>query len=180
MTKELFTPLVVLVLGLSSSVARAQDATAVPDTQPPAEPIPGPPAASPPPPVVTAPALAAPAAPAGQWVYTDQYGWIWEPYGLPYTSVNENVAYTYAYYPAHGWRWLYSPWVIGFGPEPYWGVRGRARFSWYGAHGFRGGYHGGYVVHRAGPAYYRGARPAAGRAHWSGRQGFHGGGHGRR
>lgn len=80
-------------------------------------------------------------APAGQWVYTNQYGWIWVPYADSYTYVaGPNVAYTYAYYPRFGWRWVISPWVLGFGPTPHWGRLGPSRFAWYGHPGYRGRY----------------------------------------
>jgi hypothetical protein len=83
-------------------------------------------------------AVAAPA-PAGQWVYTNQYGWVWMPYGANYTYVaGGNVAYSYAFYPHFGWRWLASPWVLGFGPSPYWGRPGPVHFAWYGHPHFRG------------------------------------------
>lgn len=94
------------------------------------------------------------AVPEGQWTYTTQYGWIWTPYDQGYTQVypDSQVAYTFAYYPAAGWRWLSAPWILGFGPRPYWGSMGMGRFAWY-AHpwfrvgapfrGFRGGYAGG-------------------------------------
>ena len=47
-----------------------------------------------------------PAAPAGQWVYTSQYGWVWMPHGdaytyLPATGATPNM---YVYYPAVGWE----------------------------------------------------------------------------
>jgi hypothetical protein len=81
----------------------------------------------------------APAAPAGQWVYTTQYGWIWAPYDASYTYVpGADVAYTFAYYPRIGWRWVASPWVLGLGPTPVWGRLGPVHFAWYGHPGFHG------------------------------------------
>lgn len=109
---------------------------------------------------------AAPAGQSGQWVYTDQYGWVWIPYAREYTYVGtEGYPYSYCYYPNYGWMWLYSPWVFGWGPGPYWGVYGRGYFAWYARPWFarpsyypRGGYYGGF---RAGApvraGYYRGA-----------------------
>jgi hypothetical protein len=71
-------------------------------------------------------------APAGQWVYTQQYGWLWMPYGAGYTSVTSpSVAYEYVYYPAHGWRWIYAPWVVGLGRAPHWGRLGPRHYAWY-------------------------------------------------
>ena len=71
---------------------------------------------------------------AGQWVYTESYGWVWMPYGDQY--VYEGVAtdpnpYSYVYYPRYGWTWLASPWVWGWGAYPYFGIRGPAQFGWY-------------------------------------------------
>src|SRR5512140_1385165 len=46
--------------------------------------------------------------PPGQWVYTDQYGWVWMPYGDAYTSVPADgygEPYMYLYEPAYGWTW---------------------------------------------------------------------------
>jgi hypothetical protein len=84
-----------------------------------------------------APAVAA--TPSGQWVYTNQYGWVWMPYGADYTYVTpSNVAYTYAYYPRFGWRWVSSPWVVGVGPTPFWGRPGPVHFAWYGHPRFHG------------------------------------------
>jgi hypothetical protein len=103
-----------------------------------------PPAYYPAPAAVT---VAAPA-PSGQWVYTNQYGWVWMPYGANYTYVTaHDVAFTYAYYPHFGWRWIAAPWVMGMGPSPRWGHHGPVHFAWYGHPRFRGfaprhGWHG--------------------------------------
>jgi hypothetical protein len=148
--------------------------TAAPSQMPPAPPSnPGQPpgvasAASP------APQVIAPSTSNGQWTYTRQYGWVYLPYSQSYTYVTPDggIAYEYAYYPASGWGWVEAPWVLGFGPRPFWGYHGYGHFAWYahpwfhagvyrGAYGYRGGY--GHV-HAAAPAY--------------GRHGFHG--HGRR
>jgi hypothetical protein len=106
----------------------------------------------PPPPQVAqpaAPAEAAPqpaASPAGQWVYTSQYGWLWMPYGQPYTYVPGDTQVfpdMYVYYPAYGWRWVVAPWVYGYGPSPYWGGPGVRLYAWYARPWFRvGGYWG--------------------------------------
>jgi len=99
---------------------------------------------------VSAPAEPAPPA-AGQWIYTSQYGWLWLPYSQQYTYVSADggVAYEYAYYPDGGWRWIYAPWVLGWGPSPYWGRLGPRHYVWYSRPWFRVG-----VVHR-GPVYHR-------------------------
>src|SRR5512138_2435200 len=49
----------------------------------PAQPPPAPPAETPPP-QQPAPQVSS-SIPPGQWVYTQQYGWIWMPYGDAYT-----------------------------------------------------------------------------------------------
>jgi hypothetical protein len=79
--------------------------------------------------------------PAGQWAFTQQYGWLWMPYDQGYTHVVDDaaLAYQYAYYPAYGWRWLVAPWVLGFGVAPYWGALGPGHFAWYGHPWFRVG-----------------------------------------
>jgi hypothetical protein len=73
------------------------------------------------------------------------------PYSRDYTYVSGDggVAYEYAYYPNGGWRWLYAPWVLGWGPSPYWGRLGPHHYIWYSRPWFRVG-----VVHR-GPVYHR-------------------------
>jgi hypothetical protein len=137
-------------------------ATAPEPTQPPPSPPPAPPSPaevgqgvmappmqsmSPPAPVAAAPPVApVPASPSpGQWVYTNQYGWIWMPYSRDYTYVapDGGMAYEYAYYPSAGWRWIYAPWILGWGPSPFWGRLGPVRFSWYAHPWFRVGF-----VHR--------------------------------
>ncbi len=156
------------------------------DLQPPPEPPPPPgaPAAqSAPPPVANLPTppAATPepvAGAAGQWVYTNQYGWLWIPYAREYTFIPSDAQVfpdQYVYYPAYGWRWVVAPWVYGYGPAPYWGALGPRFFLWYSRPWFRvggywgwGGYHGwgqyrGWIGPRAwgprgwagAPAYYR-------------------------
>lgn len=135
----------------AGSAALAQQ----PQYLPPDDPFPdqapqGIPEPPPPPPQADSPAqqagyVVAQAAPVeappatGQWVFTQQYGWVWMPYGPNYTYVDaSNAAYTWSYYPSFGWRWLSSPWVVGAGPAPYWGRLGPSHFAWYGHPGFRG------------------------------------------
>src|SRR5262245_53321183 len=83
-----------------------------PATVVPAELPPGPPAAPPSPPVqvqvqagVVAVTPNPPPQPAGQWVYTQQYGWLWMPYGTQYTYEGSTTVqpYSYVYYPSYGW-----------------------------------------------------------------------------
>ena len=92
---------------------------------------------------LTAPAASAASAvpmPSGQWVFTQEYGWLWTAYEQMYAQVVENtarrfgysaVAYQCAYHPAFGWRWVVAPWILRFGAVPYWGALGPERFTWY-------------------------------------------------
>jgi hypothetical protein len=133
----------------ASSAGQAQPSSPEPTTVPPAPKytVPPAPAAQPlehpktEPAAPTPRAAPPPPAPAGQWSYTQQYGWIWIPYDRSYTDVVDDsaLAYQYVYYPAYGWSWVLSPWVLGFGPAPYWGVFGPARFAWYAHPWFRVG-----------------------------------------
>ncbi len=161
---------------------QAKPVGAEPDMMPPTPPMASPPApgAQPietPPPMTMAPAPAAAPAPVlrtppGQWVYTQQYGWLYLPYGQAFTHVVDDaaLAYAYAYYPAFGWRWVVAPWVLGFGVTPYWGAFGPVRFAWYAHPWFRIG-----TAHLR-PTWGRGMGPhPAMRA-----MGRFGGGHGRR
>jgi len=138
--------------------------------------------------------------PAGQWVYTQQYGWVWMPYGDEYTSVPPDgygEPYEYVYYTAYGWTWVDAPWVWGIGPWPYFGVYGPSLFGWYGhgwwrspwrwhyagwhghgwgpdRHGNRGSpYRSGFAMDGA-PAWRGGAHAIAGRPTGGGHSG---GGH---
>ncbi len=101
----------------------------------------------------------------GQWVYTDQYGWVWMPYGDAYSYVPPNGAVPdmYVYYPAVGWCWLVAPWLWGWGPMPFFGVYGPWHFGWYG-HGY-GRWHG-FVGHYGNVGW-------GGRGYWHGGQ-WHG------
>lgn len=105
--------------------------------------------------------------PPGQWVYTDQYGWVWMPYGDAYTSVPADgygEPYMYLYYPSYGWTWAIAPWVWGWGPWPYFGAYGPSRFGWYGHGWWRTpgrwhagpGFRGGFASHGFRPAPFRG------------------------
>jgi hypothetical protein len=147
--------------GKAAAPPVASVSPAVPSSPPPQQSPPVPQAANPPPPpydrplepppgaVVQQPAPAvavpAPQPPPGQWVYTAQYGWLWMPYGQPYTYVVPDAAlsYMFVFYPRFGWRWVVAPWVLGFGPAPHWGVVGPSHFIWY-RHPFRIGarFHG--------------------------------------
>ncbi len=134
----------------------AQPQTAPPDLMAPVPPEqpPAPPAASPQQPQVE---VQAPAEPQGQWVYTDQYGWVWMPYGDQYVyegTVEDESPYAYVYEPSAGWVWLSAPWLWGWGPYPYF-VVGPTHFGWY-----RGLMHAGY-----GWGGYR--RGWAGRGGWA-------------
>ncbi|MCA9556401.1 MAG: hypothetical protein KC933_40630 [Myxococcales bacterium] len=109
------------------------------------------PTAAPPPPPATPPAPQTPtaqaAAPAtavnGAWSYTQQYGWIWMPYGSVYTYTPDyryGYPYMYVYYPAHGWLWLEAPWLWGWGPRPYFTVT--PSYWWYRNQGWGTGWVG--------------------------------------
>src|ERR1017187_3920509 len=103
--------------------ARVQPPTPAPNLQPPA-----PPAQLPYPPVqsrvqpqarqMQQPMPANQGSSAGQWVYTEQYGWVWMPYGDQYTyegTAYDTSPYAYVYYPSYGWAWLAAPWIWGWG-----------------------------------------------------------------
>jgi len=161
---------VLLVIGGAVYADEAHPSQPAPSLTPPAPPpSPPPPAAQPleappAPPPAAAPAPVSP--PPGQWVHTSQYGWLWMPYDRAYTYVatDGSVADMYVYYPAFGWRWVVAPWVIGFGPMPFWGALGPIRFAWYAHPWFRVG-----VPYRGwGPHFY-------GRGHVGGH--YHGRGH---
>ena len=125
--------------------------------------------------------------PPGQWVYTEQYGWVYMPYGDAYAYAPESETadpYMYVYYPAVGWTWVDAPWLWGWGPWPYFGVHGPWRFAWFG-HGPRFfGFHRFGGVHGFAPAPLRGVgRPGfVPRGGFGGHAvgGHAGGGHSRR
>jgi hypothetical protein len=137
-------PAITLLLGaLLATAAHAQPEVRVTVSAPAvAAPVAPPPAAAvvvAPPGVVVAPphallpvVVAAPVTPAGQWVYTRQYGWLYMPYAQNYTYVPPaGPPSMFVYYPARGWRWVHAPWIVGVGPVPYWGPHGYVRFAWY-------------------------------------------------
>jgi hypothetical protein len=177
---KLFSAALLATVTLGSGLARAQDIGA-PDDQiaepsaaqpsspapmaapplPPAQ-IPAPPQqqveeAAPYQPETVIPQPTAPVvqqAPAqGQWVYTQQYGWVWMPYGSQYTYTPSQAGIypsEYVYYPSYGWTWVTAPWVFGWGVSPYFGVYGASHFGWYnrwagGYGGYRPGYYGARV-----------------------------------
>src|ERR1700761_9272149 len=154
--------LVLLGSGLASAQEPAEDAqpqaiqpaSPQPTMQPPApQAIPAPPASQQQPEYVEQPQAAAQPA-DGQWVYTQQNGWLWMPYGQEYMSQTTDTSgapYEYVYAPDYGWSWLAAPWVMGWGASPYFGVWGPARFGWY-----RPGYWHGYALRGWGPGYGRG------------------------
>jgi hypothetical protein len=158
----------VSVLALSTSVwAQDQEEVGEPEEPAPSEAPPPPPANIPPPPGIATSEEPPPPAPSdseGQWVYTGQYGWTYMPYAQPYTYVapSGELAYTYVYGPGLGWRWALSPWVLGWGPRPWWGVRSYRRFVWYAHPWFRVGVYRprvwGAAVHIH-PRYYRRVAP---------------------
>lgn len=85
-------------------------------------------AVTPPPPP---PGSSNPAAPDGQWVYTEQYGWLWLPYDAQYTwAPAAEAPLMYAYGAELGWTWLSAPWLDGVGPRPYFDTAGDAHFAW--------------------------------------------------
>lgn len=144
MTTRLCTALVTLALAASLQ-ARAtgplfdeygDDGAAVEPSGPPPSAIP------PPPPQMAPPPAAAPVQPlptprpagTGQWVFTEQYGWVWMPYGSNYTYVptDGGTPSMYVYYPEAGWCWVVAPWLWGLGPRPYFSVGGPNYFVWFG------------------------------------------------
>jgi hypothetical protein len=111
------------------------------------------------------PATAAPQQ-TGQWVYTNQYGWVWMPYGQQYVdegTYGASSPYQYVYCVGVGWSWVAAPWLWGWGAYPYFGVWGPSHFAWY-----RGLYRAGYGWGRyrgGGRSYaggYRSTRPLGG------------------
>jgi hypothetical protein len=189
-----------------------QPASAAPDLQPPAPPaqppnLPAGAQARMQQPQVQQPMAANQGSGAGQWVYTEQYGWVWMPYGDQYTyegTASDTSPYAYVYYPNYGWTWLAAPWIWGWGSYPYFGVRGALGFGWYrglyhagygwggyrggghGGYGFRGGSRGGYG-YGGGPRFGSGYRAAGGyrggvaggyRGGVAGHMNFSGGSHG--
>jgi len=142
-----------------------QPATAAPNEVPPP-----PPEQLPPPPQPRAESV--PAAPeaavvpqtgggalnaSGQWVYTQQYGWVWMPYGAQYvydSSDQGSYPYQYAYEPTDGWTWLSAPWVLGLGAAPDFGVYGPSHYPWYSRAVYSGRYARAYGYGYAGAGGY--------------------------
>ncbi len=164
-----------LAAGIARSSAYGQTATlkvaAASESDPqPVQPSSPTPTNAPPPPPTEAPvppsndtqASTQEVAPTGQWVYTDQYGWIWMPYGDAYSYVppSGDLPDMYVYYPTAGWCWVVAPWLWGFGPMPFFGIYGPWYFGWYG-HGYGHWYgfenHHGYAGWN-GRGYWQGGR----------------------
>jgi hypothetical protein len=174
---------------LGSSMARAQEQSDLPEdyarpaapapevAQPagaePAEPPPAPPLVPPPSPIETEDAYLAgepyddaraadsPGPSDGQWVYTEQYGWLFMPYGNQYVDegdANDETPFAFVYYPGSGWVWVAAPWVWGWGAYPYFGALGANHFGWfrglyaagYGWGGYRGGHNHPHVIRLGG------------------------------
>jgi outer membrane lipoprotein SlyB len=74
--------------------------------------------------------------PSGEWTFTQQYGWLWMPFGPEYAftpDYDSGDPYMYVYHPGAGWLWLEAPWLWGWGPRPYFRDAGVAvSFTWYG------------------------------------------------
>ncbi len=116
-----------------------------------------PPAGAPPPPPGSG-------LPDGQWVYTQQYGWIWMTTGDQYTYVppdGTGEPLEYVYYGPAGWTWIAAPWVWGYGPRPYWGRTRPDRFAWYRRGYWRSPQRWHYAAApERGEGAHRGVRPA--------------------
>ncbi len=124
------------------------DALAPRDLPPP----PPPPAARPKPPAEAPQAQRERSQEDGQWVHTEQYGWVWMPYGdgFTHTPPSGGTPHMYLYYPEVGWTWVLAPWLWGWGPRPYFGVVGPRFYGWWGVglghwYGFSGRGHVGFV-----------------------------------
>ncbi len=141
MTNRRLAPLVAsMLVGTAVLPVVASGQVPPPPGAPPAQPPPGPPqpTSAPPPPPTESQGPPSARAPVGQWVYTQQYGWIWMPFDDAYTYVPPGGAgepLEYVYYPVQGWVWIAAPWVWGIGPWPYFGGPGPVRFAWY-SHGW--------------------------------------------
>ncbi len=184
-------------------VAPATPELAQPASAPPTEPPPAPPVLPPPSPIQPDPEYPAggPAKDAeavdpqrvgdGQWVYTEQYGWVFMAYGDQYVDegdADDETPYAFVYYPGNAWVWVAAPWVWGWGAYPYFGATGPSLFGWYrglyaagyGWGGYRGGHNhphvrrlggtgllssGGYVAPPAPPSP---AEPGRARPHYGG------------
>lgn len=136
----------------SAEAAPAQPPAPQPDVQPPAPP------ANPPPMQAGPQYQAQPGQPAptagGQWVFTQQYGWLWMPYGdqyvyTPQATTGVVYPYEYVYRPVYGWTWITAPWVWGWGPRVYFSI-GPRYYGWHHrpffGHRVFGGFRGGVRV----------------------------------
>jgi hypothetical protein len=166
-----------LIIDVQEQLAQADEWTtqtgeepSAPSTGPPEELPPPAPSQVPEPPTSEPPSTSS--VPEGQWVYTQQYGWIWMPYADDFTYVppaGYGAPYMYVYYPYYGWTWLSAPWVWGWGAWPYFGAYGPSHFAWYGYgwwrypdywhHGHPS--HHGYTSHHGHAPHY-GASPSPG------------------
>jgi len=144
MSRSALMALILMLNPLSALAQAGGDAGAPPPPPPPDEGMAPPPAEAAP--EEAPPGPQAQPSPGGQWVNTEQYGWIWIPYGKQYTYVPEDLQVfpdQYVYYPVYGWRWVVAPWVYGYGPVPYWGPQGLRFYVWWAHPWFRvGGYWG--------------------------------------
>jgi hypothetical protein len=165
---------VALPSGGGDGVTPQDRSQALPPAEPPAvteqaQPEQAQPQATPPqeaPPQQAQPAPVRSGTPDGQWVYTQQYGWIWIPYSDEYVAAYDSgPPYEYVYYPAYGWVWVAAPWIYGWGPWPYFGFYGAVNFGWFAGGGW---WWGSPWWWRSAP--FRGVRPHPG---FHGR-GFHG------
>lgn len=170
-----------------------------PDTpqQAPAQPPPDPaqtqpPAVQAPPYPAAAPQVTEQMAVQGEWVYTEQYGWTWVPYGSTALTVGVQP-YVYLFAPSFGWRWFVSPWGVGpfhygaWGWGPRWGPRyapprGLAGFHYapgagarsvYAPRAYGGAVHGAAPIHAGAAAHGFGAGHAGGAVHFGGGGGHH-------
>jgi hypothetical protein len=135
------------VLAVSTLAAAAPMAAHAGDPAAPADqaaqPTPPPPPPPPEQPIAVVPESATPSTPGpaayGQWVFTSQYGWVFMPWSDRYTSLppdDYGDPYQYLYEPTVGWTWVVAPWIWGWGPWPYFGPWGPARFGWWGHRGW--------------------------------------------
>jgi len=124
-----------------------EPADARPSAPAPKDPPPPPPAVRPDPPAPAPQPVPEKREAGGQWVYTEQYGWVWMPYGDTYTHTppDGGTPSMYVYYPEAGWCWVIAPWLWGWGPRPYFGFYGPRYYAWWGIglghwYGFTGHY----------------------------------------
>lgn len=130
-----------------------------PATPAPKDAPPPPPALRPDPPA-SVPAPREKSDAGGQWVHTEQYGWVWMPYGNGFTHVppEGGTPSMYVYYPESGWCWVVAPWLWGWGPRPYFGIYGPRYYAWWGVG----------LGHWYGFSGYYGRAGSMGRGYWGG------------